>query len=97
MPGGDKNAGTWGRDEIRNITGMVSIGGASNQNAVVALANGALSVEEQTVAAYLEPDTSGAVRYSRIHLNASAAVPTGQQNVPQHIWLPHALYLGVTA
>ena len=97
MPGSTGQAGTWGRDEIRNITGMVSVGGASNQNAVIALADGAFSVEAQTVAAYLEPDTSGAVRYSRFVMNVSNTVPTGQQNVPQHIWIPSCIYLGVTS
>lgn len=96
VPGGTEQAGAWGRDEIRNITGMVSVGGASNQNAVIALADGAFSVEAQTVAAYIEPDASGAVRYSRFVMNVSNVVPTGSQNVPQHIWLPHAIYLGLT-
>ena len=97
MPGQAKEAGAWWRDEIRNLQGNISIGGAGNQNSLIGGCSGVFSVENQTVAGVLDPDTNGAIRYTRIIMNASTVVPTGLQNVPQHIWQPFVIYIGVRA
>ncbi len=87
MLGADGAAGTWGRDEIRNIMGSA----------------------KPFVMDAFEPPVSGAMSVTRIanstqsgdsrptfalNFNASNFVPTGPQNVPQHIWQPIILYLG---
>ena len=82
-PGSKEGAGQWHRDEIRNITGTVDTGtgvfGATGAFSVVA------SPKENTVAGTHNSD---------FDFDASRVVPTGPQNVPQHIWQPAILYLG---
>ena len=82
-PGSKEGAGQWHRDEIRNITGTVDTGtgvfGATGAFSVVA------SPKENTVAGTHNSD---------FDFDASRVVPTGPQNVPQHVWQPAILYLG---
>lgn len=82
-PGADESAGMWHRDEIRNITGTVDTGtGIFN-------ATGAFSVVESG-----KELTSSGSHNSDFKFDASLVVPTGPQNVPQHIWQPIIIYLG---
>ena len=86
--GESKNAGGWGRDEIRNITGTVSL--AYGQQSSVD--TGALGSEfPANRAANNSPSGAG---YGVISFDASRVVPTGPENVPPHIWQPVILYLG---
>lgn len=82
-PGGDEGAGQWHRDEIRNITGTVDTGtglfGATGAFSIVT------SAKENTAAGSYNSD---------FKFDASFVVPTGPQNVPQHVWQPAILYLG---
>ena len=85
--GTDRGAGSWGRDEIRNITGAVAelfgqqAGGAT----------GAMQV-------FLQNNRTAAIGsgagYGRVSLDASSDVPTGPLNVPPHVWQPVVIYLG---
>lgn len=82
-PGGDEGAGQWHRDEIRNITGTVDTGTG------IFGATGAFSI----VTSAKENTTAGSYN-SDFKFDASFVVPTGPQNVPQHVWQPAILYLG---
>lgn len=83
-PGSSKEAGAWGRDEIRNLYGELvpysSMGGS---------ASGIFSRAPGNTTA-----TRGDGEGGRYILDASTVVPTGTQNVPQHVWQPVVLYLG---
>jgi hypothetical protein len=84
-----KGAGAWGRDEIRNITGAVGMG----PDTVVTDALGAFNTPYPPAAhsnQYIEP----APYYNSFGFNVSLVVPTGPQNVPQHVYVPVILYLG---
>ena len=82
--GSGKEAGAWGRDEIRNLYGELvpysSMGGS---------ASGIFSRATGNTTA-----TRGDGEGGRYILDASTVVPTGTQNVPQHVWQPLCLYLG---
>ena len=80
----NEDAGAWGRDEIRNITGQLGVDSfnASNSGAFSS-SNGA---QRTCSGGTGNPDCT--------IFNASNIVPTGPQNVPQHIWQPVIIYLG---
>lgn len=87
-PGADSQAGGWGRDEIRNITGDIGFTHAGSRNGTGALKpSGGTQVFSHWDGSYLGSNTS-------LGFDASLSVPTGPQNVPQHIWQPAVLYLG---
>ena len=79
-------AGAWGRDEIRNITGTAgsfkSIGANNFSGAFTKLTTTNSSHDSENIGP------------SSFSFNASLVVPTGPQNVPQHIWQPIIIYLG---
>ena len=85
--GAEREAGSWGRDEIRNITGSINImrlavGGAVGPFSLINDRNVAVGVGGVTAS------------ISDIGFSASNVVSTGPQNVPPHIWQPIILYLG---
>ena len=88
-PGGAKGAGSWGRDEIRNITAAIShISGYGN-----------MGFSGLSGAFYGTNSLYGAVWDNRYGGNsavfdASRVVPTGAENVPQHVYQPVAIYMG---
>ena len=82
-PGQSQNAGAWGRDEIRNITGTVDTGTG------IFKATGAFAV----VTSDGEMTTAGDHK-SDFKFDASRVVPTGPENVPPHVWQPAIIYLG---
>lgn len=90
-PGTGMDAGTWGRDEIRNIHGSAGdyIWGAENFT-------GALSTSKNQGVVVT---TGGGSSYPRknMEFDASKSVPTGPENVPPHVWQPAILYLGRAA
>lgn len=95
--GTGKDAGAWGRDEIRNIDASVSFRGygsaAGDQlMGTVTSASGAFSVSEKGVFAGQLNSTS--VGYSQLTFSADKGIPTGPENVPPHVWQPVVLYLG---
>lgn len=82
-----KDAGAWGEDAIRNITGQ-----ASGANSVGPCADGMGAIYRGTVqgnATYRNGSYGGYLMF-----DASRVVPTGPENVPQHVWQPAVLYLG---
>ena len=85
--GAEREAGSWGRDEIRNITGAVAElfgqqdGGATGAMQISLLNNRAAV-------------TGSGAGYGRVSFDASNGVPTGPLNVPPHVWQPVAIYLG---
>lgn len=85
--GADGAAGAWGRDEIRDIVGLFS-GILCGDTAY----SGALypAVEGE----YTTSSGGGRTHFKSLYFAASHAVPTGPQNVPQHISQPVILYLG---
>ena len=87
--GADGTAGAWGSDAVRNIVGKigaipydVSISGTSN----VFYGNGAAAGWQ-----------GGPYGFKAVYMDISHDVPTGPQNVPQHIWQPVVIYLGRAA
>ena len=86
--GADSQAGGWGRDEIRNITGDIGFTHAGSRNGTGALKpSGGTQVFSHWDGSYLGSNTS-------LGFDASLSVPTGPQNVPQHVWQPLVIYLG---
>ena len=85
--GESKEAGSWGEDAIRNITGK-----ASGANSVGPCYSGEGAIypgAAQGNATYR--NSSGG---SQLAFDASRVVPTGPENVPPHVWQPVVLYLG---
>lgn len=85
-----KDAGAWGEDAIRNITGQ-----ASGANSVGPCADGMGAIYRGKVqgnATYRNDSYGGYLMF-----DASRVVPTGPENVPPHIWQPAILYLGLPA
>ena len=87
--GESREAGSWGRDEIRNVTGTIQRVG-SGHNMVITTA-GALKAS-RVASQYFAAGENG--NASDVTLDASRVVPTGPQNVPQHVWQPVIIYLG---
>ena len=81
-----KNAGTWGRDEIRDITGTFGI----DYSGIKAI-SGAFSY---TGAQSSTNNNNGSTRKDTVRFSAASVVPTGQENVPPHVWQPLVIYLG---
>lgn len=82
-----KDAGAWGEDAIRNITGQ-----ASGANSVGPCADGMGAIyrgEVQGNATYRNGSYGGYLMF-----DASRVVPTGPENVPPHVWQPAIIYLG---
>ena len=93
-PGAEEEAGAWHRDEIRNITGELGscyCRTAADTNYVAP--TGAFNMTISLYKASLVSASSRGV----YGIDASLVVPTGEQNVPQHVWQPTALYLGSPA
>ncbi|MGF0000477.1 hypothetical protein [Desulfovibrio sp. SGI.133] len=88
-PGSEKGAGTWGRDEIRNITGTFGIDYAGIKGV-----SGAFSY---TGAQSSTTNNNGSNRQDSVRFSAASVVPTGQENVPPHVWQPLVIYLGRSA
>ena len=87
----DFNAGEWGRDEIRNINGEV-VAGAPGRYVSMGGTDGVFSVKKDASGGSgSDAQTSTS---TRLVFSASNVVPTGIQNVPQHVWQPLAIYLG---
>ena len=86
--GADGTAGSWGRDEIRNIIGSV------NYSIMTFGSSGTGSFTVTDIGSYTTASGGANTRYSSINFNPARVVPTGPQNVPQHIWQPIILYLG---
>ena len=85
--GAEREAGSWGRDEIRNITGSINIMRLSVGGAV-----GPFSLINDRIVAVGVGGVTASI--SDIGFSASNVVSTGPQNVPPHIWQPIILYLG---
>ena len=97
MPGQAKDAGAWGRDEIRNMTGVLRFLSSYDLEEIVEnTSTGVLYyVHDHNYETGVQVATEG--RYSGgPAIDASRVVPTGPQNVPQHIWTPYIIYLGLT-
>ena len=85
--GQEREAGSWGRDEIRNITGAVAeLFGQQDGGATGAMQ---ISLLNNRTAV-----TGSGAGYGRVSFDASNGVPTGPLNVPPHVWQPVAIYLG---
>lgn len=85
-PGTEAQAGAWGRDEIRNITGT----GGSFKSVSKYVFSGAIKLNSTTGTS----DDATGKGPSSFSFDASLVVPTGPQVVPQHVWQPVCLYLG---
>ena len=89
--GQSKEAGSWGHDEIRNISGSISEAYGRKESVDM----GALASEfPGNRSAY---ESSAGAGYGLISFDASRVVPTGPENVPPHVWQPAILYLGRVA
>ena len=86
--GGDESAGAWHRDEIRNIYGIVY----DHHFGISPSSSGALIYTQDGLKGHSA--SGSAEKYGKVSLDASKTVPTGVQNVPQHVWQPVIFYLG---
>lgn len=93
-PGADKAAGVWGRDEIRNITGKICDDLMAPDSAPAI--SGVFS-RTRGYQAYIAAQAAHRCYVQDTLFDASTVVPTGVQNVPQHVWQPVILYLGQPA
>lgn len=95
-PGAGKEAGAWGRDEIRDIVGSVRFKGYTASGTgfmgVGIDASGALYTDD--ISTYAGSLGTHTVAASTLKLAASKSVPTGSKNVPEHIWQPIIINLG---
>ena len=94
-PGDDKDAGTWGEDAIRNITGTFSSNGSISS--LVAWNTYGVFSETGSRSAQFAVSNNSRTGMATCQFDASVVVPTGPQNVPQHVWQPLCLYLGRSA
>ena len=102
-PGAGEGAGAWHRDEIRNITGWMhafctkapGVYYAGNYAGGGPFSVAGIPTNQKAATAAYNNDQS--ISMPRINFNTSLVVPTGTQNVPQHVWQPVALYLGRAA
>ena len=86
--GGNREAGSWGRDEIRNIAGGV-------ENFLMTYGPTVTGpFTTSTKGYYTTAGGSSSTIYAGMSFNPDRVVPTGPQNVPQHLWQPIILYLG---
>ncbi len=95
--GEEAQAGSWHRDEIRNITGGSNLG---NERQDTVFTHGQTVTDGAFSFAYLNSNKvagGSGVGLGSITLDASLVVPTGPQNVPQHVWQPVVIYLGKPA
>ena len=92
--GQSADAGAWGRDEIRNITGAIGKEIRDDTtNLGVFSKSKASSITGMTLVTS-GSGTAAVLSHSVSTFATSNMVPTGPQNVPQHIWQPIILYLG---
>lgn len=84
--GAEEAAGAWGRDEIRNMRGTLQYAYVGTSDAST---TGVFTHEMAT-----NGPQGGGKYWATLTFDASRVVPTGVQNVPQHIWQPAVLYLG---
>jgi hypothetical protein len=82
VPGLSRAAGSWHRDEIRNLTGgnIRTVGMGTPYGVFSGEVLGAIA--------------SGDNPLYKITFDASQEVNTGPQNVPQHVYQPGVIYLG---
>ena len=88
--GVEEAAGQWHRDEIRNITGKISQVAWLYTFTV----DGAFSRSNMYNSWHVADSSSVKHGAFNLQFSASDSVPTGPQNVPQHVWQPLVLYLG---
>lgn len=99
-PGATQGAGVWHRDEIRNISGWMHATGLKEANVYYAThyAGGGpfstVGLPANQSAATPKYETDMNIGMPHINFDASLVVPTGTQNVPQHVWQPVIIYLG---
>ena len=92
--GQSADAGAWGRDEIRNITGAIGKEIRDDTtNLGVFSKSKASSITGMTLVTS-GSGTAAVLSHSVSTFATSNMVPTGPQNVPQHIWQPVVIYLG---
>lgn len=84
--GAEVQAGAWGRDEIRNITGTAGRFKTNGGSTI----EGALYSTGESGGSH-DADGKGP---TTVALDASRVVPTGPENVPPHVWQPLMIYLG---
>lgn len=91
--GVEESAGGWHRDEIRNISGTSSdVCHAYAGTFGVDYSGGAITSHIRSTPFFSHTNKDVPAMY--ISFDASKIVPTGKQNVPQHVWTPYIIYLG---
>lgn len=90
VPTPGPQAGAWERDAIRNIAGRI---GLIDRDQRREESEPTAPFAVRTVS--YGPETNTGIDYGAIaNMDISLSVPTGPQNVPQHVWQPAILYLG---
>ena len=95
MPGQTKDAGTWGTDTGRGLTGTQSF--TAGAEGWIAVGTGAFGASETSFNFMAIP--GGAMTQADLIEFDSSRVwreHSGNEFVPQHIWTPSCIYLGLT-
>ena len=82
--GTGREAGSWHRDEIRNIIG----------EGTVAILDGWSGVLRRNPGGSIDLSQGGYHGFGTFSLDSSRVVPTGPENVPVHVLQPVIIYLG---
>ncbi len=82
--GAGREAGSWHRDEIRNIIG----------EGTVAILDGWSGVLRRNPGGSIDLSQGGYHGFGTFSLDSSRVVPTGPENVPVHVLQPVIIYLG---
>ena len=94
---GEREAGSWGRDEIREIEGALQRSPQPQSGYIWPPSGltGVFSIDNDSgLSTTTMSGISSASSPTKVLFKASNVVPTGPQNVPPHIWQPVILYLG---
>ena len=84
VQGTGREAGSWHRDEIRNIIG----------EGTVAILDGWSGVLRRNPGGSIDLSQGGYHGFGTFSLDSSRVVPTGPENVPVHVLQPVIIYLG---
>ena len=94
MLGTGREAGSWGRDEIRNAEGHFAVLPMPGSAGYNFYGDGLWKTDTSKTTVVASSGSVPPGNYLLPKFAFSNAVPTGPMNVPPHIWQPIIIYLG---
>ena len=92
--GTGREAGSWGRDEIRNAEGHFAVLPMPGSAGYNFYGDGLWKTDTSKTTVVASSGSVPPGNYLLPKFAFSNAVPTGPMNVPPHIWQPIIIYLG---